>query len=714
MRIKEGQIFNLMDTNGRRNDVIHALQGYLTILEDIQNNKKMRWASIPDSLAQYEFYRQAIELSPEVFVKHDPYDKLREEIKKIPDFKEAVETLDLGWLQRNYMSHLELVDQFDLGIEDRARHYTSNLVKLGFADDDRDISPVGKLLLDPQKIKKDALEKLLPVDGVNIVYLRQLLKLRLFDSYGERFYSPFNLAIFALLKRTRLSENEFSELVQGLNPYSDFTNIEDYVMNYQEGDIVSDIQIDIPEELKTQEKISETVFRKFYKNRKSKTAVDVYWEFYDRLWNYVHEGKNSEKLDEILAFYEENRTMLNKAFGRGQNLFSLKTGDRPSFKVFDDQHPEILILHTNEYLYTQFSLSKILDQIREYSDTTKRIFKATGIISFHNGFVELAYRELCSCIFDVEFIRSCLAGNLSKETHSGYRNHREYEGGLYSYYCEVVSLSEILKYKNKEIAQVEYHIRREFPGRSLEEIPFILADKRKKEFALFLEKSYPAEKVKEILRLFADRSHDRQIKEMVSQDASVPTIYEYIVGIAWYYFSGKRIDLLGSYNLTLSADFEPLVHAGGGQGDIVIYEKDKVVMLEATLMNANSQKRGEWEPVLRHSINLKVEEETAKTGREVTSFFIADRFDYNTINIWKAIAAVPLQSTVERDKFTDNVVIMPVRSEELCSLMDQHREYDGMIARVHQLFEVDKVSFDINWRDKFMKKVIDDRADGLC
>lgn len=27
MRIKEGQIFNLMDTNGRRNDVINALQG---------------------------------------------------------------------------------------------------------------------------------------------------------------------------------------------------------------------------------------------------------------------------------------------------------------------------------------------------------------------------------------------------------------------------------------------------------------------------------------------------------------------------------------------------------------------------------------------------------------------------------------------------------------------------------------------------------------
>ena len=178
-----------------------------------------------------------------------------------------------------------------------------------------------------------------------------------------------------------------------------------------------------------------------------------------------------------------------------------------------------------------------------------------------------------------------------------------------------------------------------------------------------------------------------------------------MVGIAWYYFSGRRIDLLESYNLTLSADFEPLVHAGGGQGDIVIYEKDQVVMLEATLMNAGSQKRGEWEPVLRHSINLKVEEETAGTGRQVTTFFIADQFDANTINIWKAVASVPLQSSVDQDKFTDNVVIMPVQTQELCALMDQTQDYDEIISKVHQLFEVDQRSFDMSWREKFMEVV---------
>lgn len=698
MKIKEGQIFNLMDTNGRRNDVINALQGYLLILDDIQNKKRMQWASMPDSLAQYEFYRQAVEMSPDVFGKHGPYDKLREELEKNPDFLTAVESEDLEWIQRNKDPYNHLIRQFDLGIEDRARHYTSNLVKMGFTDENRKISPVGELLLNLNRLKKDELEGMLPIDGVNIVYLRQLLKLRLFDNDGRRFYSPFNLAIYALLKRPRLSYNEFSELVQGLSPYSDFENIEEYVINYQEGDIVSDIAVKIPLEIQTYSKLTEEAFRKNFKNRKSTAGVDVYWEYYNLLWDYsVSQGPAD--LDKLLTCYENNKAMLNKAFGRGQNIFSQKAGDRPAPFVFNRQYHTMLTSDLNEYMYKQFYLSKRLDQIREYSDTTKRIFKASGIISFANGFAELAYRELCICIFEEHIMKQRIAGSISEEKYSHYDS-------CGSFYRSVTSLSSILKYGEKETKEVKGNIQEEFHGVSMERIPVIVKDKRKKEFAQFIESTYPADTVKRILGMFENRGNDKQIKATVSPDATVPTIYEYMVGIAWYYFSGKRIDLLGSYNLTLSADFEPLVHAGGGQGDIVIYEDRKVVMLEATLMNAGSQKRGEWEPVLRHSINLKIDEETAATGREVTSFFIADHFDYNTINIWKAVAAVPMQSSVDKDKFTDNVIIMPVNTMELSSLMDKSADYDEIISKVHKLYEVDKINFDIEWRDKFMNEIV--------
>ena len=136
MRIKEGQIFNLMDTNGRRNDVINALQGYLSILDNIQNEQKMNWASMPESLAQYEFYRQAIVLSPEVFGKHRPYDKLVETLESNKDFATAVQAQDIEWIQKNSFMFQSLVKKFDLGIEDRATQYTRKLVKYGITEEE--------------------------------------------------------------------------------------------------------------------------------------------------------------------------------------------------------------------------------------------------------------------------------------------------------------------------------------------------------------------------------------------------------------------------------------------------------------------------------------------------------------------------------------------------------------------------------------------------
>ena len=194
------QIFNLMDTNGRRNDVVNALQGYLTILANLNGE----WDNLPNSLSQYLFYKKAIELSPDVFVTHSPYDNLQTEINRNPKFKNAIENNDLNWIQNNQNSYRELLDKFDQGIEDRARHYTSNLVKLGFTTQKREITNVGLLLLDKIKLNKDELESLLPVDNINIIYLRQLLKLRIYDAQEQKFYS---LYIFYCIKIEFLKMN---------------------------------------------------------------------------------------------------------------------------------------------------------------------------------------------------------------------------------------------------------------------------------------------------------------------------------------------------------------------------------------------------------------------------------------------------------------------------------------------------------------------------
>lgn len=688
----EKQIFNLMDTNGRRNDVVNALQGYLAILADLNGE----WDNLPNSLSQYLFYKKAIELSPDVFVTHSPYDNLQAEINRNPEFKNAIENNDLTWIQNNQDSYRELLDKFDQGIEDRARHYTSNLVKLGLTTQKREITNVGQLLLDKIKLKKDELEKLLPVDNINIIYLRQLLKLRIYDAQGQKFYSPFLFAIYILLLKSRISENEFFELVQGLSPYFDFREIESYVDGYKEGDVVENINVEIPNEIGSS-LINETIFKKYFRNQKSSAAIDIYMAFYNILYKFNNE-RNTARLNELLQYYEDNKPMLNKAFGCGKNIFAVRNGERPTPEEFIRKNKKIFESTLNKYLYMQFELSKRLDQIREYSDTTKRIFKATGIISFDNGYVELAYKELCRHIFEKQSLRQRIYGKSN--------DYVEYETEYDSYFCSITPLAEILLYSNEELISITNSVKEEFGVSDIEQITKTVTANRRREFAEFIAEKYPLEKVKELLGLFSNRCNDSQLKEYVSSDATVPTIYEFVVGIAWYYFAGKRIDLLSSYNLTLSANFEPLVHAGGGQGDIVIYENDKVVMLEATLMNSSSQKRGEWEPVLRHSVNLKVEEEINGTQRQVTTFFIADEFDANTINIWKAVAAVPMQSSVDRESYTDNVVIMPINSAELSLLTDKSDKYDQIINDVHGLFEVEKNNFDLNWRNDFIRKIV--------
>ncbi len=708
----KGEVFKLMDSNGRRKDVINALSGYLNILDEMENEGDFLWKPIKskegNSLTQYRFYEKALDISRDVFKKHDKYDFVIEQLENNPELKEAIESNDLVWLAEHISDYPEILKEIDISIEARARFYTDTLVNLGFANQERFITPAGRALLGQIQIEKDGLESLFPLSNINIIYLRQLLKLRIFSDDEERYYSPFCLAIYALLRRERIDSSEFFEMIQGINPDMDVDDWEDYIDNYYEGKYWDDLDIDIPEELQTSTKLEEEVFKTYFKSGKTQESVNVYWEFYELLYEF-NTNRTLQNLNNLLLICEDDtkKDIIKKAFGYGKSMFGHKKGQNPTVEEFlDNDVTSLFCDDINGLLYHRFLLSKKTDEFKEKADTTRRIFKASGLIKFDNGYVELAYREICQYVFKEDKIKSKFIGNMSDDLNAYYDCYSEYEGDIHSFFCEEHSLEEILEYYQDEYDEIINNIVDEFSGVTIEEISEIMRTRRNDEFREYLADQYPEDRVKELLGLFANRANDRRIKNEVNPDASVPTIYEYLVGIAWYYFSNRRIDLLDSYNLNLSANFEPISFAPGGDGDIIIKEPDKVIMLEITLMNENAQKRGEWEPVLRHSVNLKVEEEKQESPRDVTTFFIADSFDNNTINIWKAVSSVPLESSINRNEFTDNVVIMPVNTDELISLIDKKAQYDTIISQVRGLFVSDTSNFDLQWRNRFMSSII--------
>ena len=214
MYIEEKQVFNLMDTNGRRSDVLNAFNIYLQTLQEIKDDyPSEKWSNYPKSIAQFLFYTKAVEKSKDVFKKHGKFDEF---INTLEDDYTAFIEKDSSWIENNLSDVAKVLDE---SIEKRARHYTSNLVKIGFTDSKRNISNAGYDYLNGT-IKRDPIETFLPLNEINIILIRQLLKLKIFTKEvdGKRFYySPFFMALHMLLNVANIDKNTFS-IIETQNP----------------------------------------------------------------------------------------------------------------------------------------------------------------------------------------------------------------------------------------------------------------------------------------------------------------------------------------------------------------------------------------------------------------------------------------------------------------------------------------------------------------
>lgn len=700
MIVERNQIFNLMDTNGRRSDVLNALKIYLEILEELKEIYPTEsWGTYPASLSQFLFYEKALEKSKDVFKIHSNYDNFIDELGD--DYQTFIDR-DGNWIENNITKFAKVLDE---AIEKRARHYTSNLVKMGFTTTNRSITEAGYSYLRGSVIR-DELEELLPLDNVNIALFRQLSKLKIFGSSnnGKRqFYSPFIMALVLLLNNETIDEHSFEVVVQGLSPYSSdevkeaIRNNEINVTELEES--IRNIDITIPEELIGKYDIDFDVFKNIFKGSKKNDSISkLYYDFFSVLRDFRNNKTEETYANLINCLDQDNIASIYKAFGYGKAVFAAgNKGSRYKLERFLEKNANHPLLISEDFVsefYTAYTRSKWIDGIREYSDTTIRLLSATGLFKFKN-LPELSYKEILSLIFDVEQLRQNVFGEMTDEEYAHYEETED------SYFGKNIPFVEIFNYSNDDISAITSKLEKLLGVGAATDVKKFLNDQKNSDFIAHINDKYPKEKIMELLPMFSDRKKDNQIKKEVNDAATVPTIYEYIIGIAWYYISNKEFDLYNSLNLTLNADFEPVIHAGGGDGDIVIHYEEIIIMLEVTLMNKQAQKRGEWEPVLRHSLNLKAANEPTET----ITFFIADELDYNTINIWRAVASVSLESTNTHTK-VDGVVIMPFTNNEVLAFLKNSVYYKDIVKAVKDSFAKVPQITDVKWHEEIMSNLI--------
>lgn len=699
MVVGKEQIFNLMDTNGRRGDVLNALKVYLQILEEIKEEYPFDgWNNYPNSIGQFVFYTKALEKSKDVFKVHKKYDKFIESIKN--EYHLFLDK-DCTWIEKDFP---KVKESLDADIEARARHYTSNLVKIGFVDTSRNITDAGYSYL-KNILRRDPIENLLPLDNINILLIRQLLKLKVFaekNANGMRsFYSPFLMGLVLLMDKNAVDKDSFEVIVQGLSPYTDEKIKKEIVENtiniLSLENVICDKPIEIPNELVANNDIEYDVFKRYFGSSKDKeNIVKIYYNFFVTMKAFYC-NRNQQNYANLLKVVTENKDKLNKAFGFGKSIFNFgKAGTQYDLETFLKKNLDHHLLNCDNIvveIYKTFKKSKIADGIKEYSDTTVRLFGATGLFKFKT-MPELSYKDILCLIFDINALRKNIFGIM---TETEFENYEKLNN---CFFYKNTSISSVLQYSEKDIGSILTKIKKHLSVNTSDDVGRLLKDKRNAAFIQHIKAKYSKSSIIKILPLFSDRRNDHIINNIVNEAATIPTIYEYIIGIAWYYISNETFDLYNSFNLTLDADFEPVLHAGAGEGDIVIKYEHLIIMLEVSLMNKQAQKRGEWEPVLRHSLNIKA----ANRDKETITFFVADELDHNTINIWRAVAAVPLEST-DTHKMIDGTIIMPFSTIDILNFLKKDIPYNDIIAQVKYSFSQIPSLTDISWYDTILKNL---------
>lgn len=547
----------------------------------------------------------------------------------------------------------------------RGRTLTNSLVKSGLINSERNLSKVGLNYLSNNMETNDSIEDLLSFSPDNLVYFRQYLKLRIYSSDTDKYFYNFRFALKFLTRYKNVPQYEFLTIIESIRPEQSEEDLNRLIENYEYvssgGVNFNKFYVDnFTHTLRSQEELnqvkrmfierdfSDSNFIRYFANAKSSETSLLYKKFVLAIINFKENPSNHnlKKLTDL-----SGNSKIKKAFSSGKLAFVITKNNTPeSFLVANKNSP---FLSDSDFdIYLEFIFSKHKDLVREYSDMCKRAFQNTGAISFENGLVNLNNRWIIEPLLLILGNRFLLTG---EESFINYEEHPDSE------WFSDISMMDILGISNEDYKLLLQNLATEFKEDNLSNIPNRIIEKREQEYRDFIYTQFPKSKVINILREISNRN-DNVVFQEVTENATVPTIYEYMLTIAWFYLSkNKNYYLHKSFGVSLDGNKLPLSHKSGGSGDIEIISKDYTILIEGTLMDKATQRRGELEPVIRHSINFAIDHAPTET----VTLFIANELDSNVINIFRAAQFIQLNGTLDLSKEIDGLNIFSLTTNEL-------------------------------------------------
>lgn len=559
-----------------------------------------------------------------------------------------------------------------------AREKTSGLVDIGLIDGGRKLTSVGLKLLAISKSGDFTTDNFFQISKDSYVYLKQLLKT--YNNINGEIVRPFIVLLYLLSRVGSLTLDEYTYLLPLCTnvTYTEqiITGIRDCRNN--EGSI-DDIIINRLMEMDNYQAaldflnnndVDEALLCEIGLNRKSRNYDKVYLPLYNHLYSvYINNDPNALSLvysatrDVKIGKWWRNyifNTTSATAIARNPLAFKKQT-------LFDSVTNEAGF---KEAFFKIMHLFKAKATLSDYLDLNRRYIKTTDIILFEDDQVKLD-------IVPKHFFNS-VSEQLYEEAYSPSDLLFDDSSLEEIAACLVVDVPTVINSVNAELGTNVV---------TIEEARVILEDNRYMRLQHLIDSKFTDDKLLTLLDCFEQR-RDTEIRNMVTDNADVPTIFEYVLGVLWYKTSDRQGKLLDYLKLSLDADLLPKTHAGGGEADIV-YEYDETehypahtLLLEATLADSTNQRRMEMEPVSRHLGNHLI-----RTGNYDSYCVFATNFlNINVISDFRGRKHMPYYDSQDHSKSVMGMKIIPIQTSELKKIILNQRKYSELYPVFEQAY----------------------------
>ena len=606
---------------------------------------------------------------------------IEEQLVLLNEFWSKPDNAEVGWRNNNNIQmeyYLFMQDKgFVEGDADNkpkdAREKTSGLVDVGLIDDNRRLTDVGQALLAISESNDFGSDNHFEIPKDSFIYLKQLLKTScVVDGNTVR---PLIVLLYLLSKSGELSTDEFTYLLPLCTSKETTDEIIISIDEIKNGrktvdDIIVSrlLSMDNYKEalslLLSQKNVDENLICEIGINRKSRNYDKAYFPLYQAL-HKVYMDKDKSAFVEVFDAAKKIRISnywIKYLFDTNSRVALVRNAES-HIKPTDFDN----VITENDFktaFFKRMQLFKAKATLRDYFDLNRRYFKTSDIVLFEDGKVKLDVvpKHFFKSVIDSLYAQAYISSNLLYEN------------------CALEEIADCLAINDDvviECINAELGIGTTTIDTAREALERI----RYRRFKTLIDKKFSDDSLLELLTCFENRNDD-EIRRMVTDNADVPTMFEYVLGVLWYKISDYQGKVLDYMKLSLDADLLPKTHAAGGEADIV-YEyrqtadyPEHALLLEATLADSSNQRRMEMEPVSRH-----LGQHLLRTGN-LNSYcvFATGTLNINVIADFRSRKSIPYYDPQDYSKNVSGIKIIPLQISELKAILKDGKRYKDLYS----------------------------------